>query len=110
MSLTRAQILSAPTRPVEAIECPELGGTVHLRQLSGAEVARVYAGERDPQSITQDLVALSLCDEQGARLMELGDGATLYEAHPAQALEPIIGAALRINRLTKEAAAEAGKV
>jgi hypothetical protein len=108
--LTREQILSAPTRPVVQVQCPDLGGPVCLRQLSGAEMAALYANERDNQAITQDLVASSLCDSEGNRLMtQPGDGAALYAAHPAHALKPIVDEALRINRMTKEAVDDARK-
>lgn len=108
--LSREQILSANTRPVAEVECPALGGTVCLRALSGAEMTRIYQGGREATEVVQDLVALSLCDSEGVRLFgQPGDGRLLYEAHNAQALEPIVTKAMAINRLTKEAVDDARK-
>jgi hypothetical protein len=108
--LTRTEILTAPTRPVVPVECPELGGVVHLRMLSGAEVAHIEREGRTDMEFVQDLVALSLCASDGVRLLtEKGDGKTLYEAHSSFVLEPLVTAALRINRMTKESTDAAKK-
>lgn len=106
--MDRAQLLGKSTRPVVAVECPDLG-RVYLRELSGAEMARLYTGERPVEEITQLLVAASLCDAEGARLLKPEDGLALYEAHPSRVLAPIVDEALRINRMTKAAVEEAKK-
>lgn len=107
--LTRDQILSAQTRPVVEVDCPDLGGKVCLRQLSGAEMVQVYGDERPTEQVVPALVALSLCDENGARMFKAEDHGELYAAHPAHVLQPIIEKALEINRLTKEAVDAARK-
>lgn len=108
--LTREQLLSAPTRPVVQVDVPALGGAVCIRALSGAEVSRLYEGERLAHAITEDLVALSLCDAEGKRLMDQpGDGRALYEAHPSHVLAPLVAKALEVNRMTPEAVDAARK-
>ena len=106
--MNRDQLLSPSTRPVIPFECPELG-LVHLRELSGAEMADMYASDNKPEAITQTIVALSLCDEHGKRLLKPEDGRTLYEAHPSRVLAPIVDEVLRINRMTKAAVDDAKK-
>ncbi len=109
MGLTRADLLK-DSRPIVSLDVPALGGMVHLRQLSGAEVTRVYEGERPHAAIAADIVALSLCDESGMRLMtEPDDGRAFYAAHPLAVLQPIVDKAMEINGMTKGAVEAARK-
>ena len=108
--LTREAMLAADTRPIVTVECPELGGTVCLRALSGAEASFVYGkAESDQAATIRACVALSVCDEAGDRLFTMDDVAMLFERHSFSAMQPIVARALEINRMSKEGADSARK-
>lgn len=95
--------------PTEKVDVPELGGHVYIRTMT--------AGDRDRFEVqisqTRDnfrarLVAFTACDEKGARVFDEGDIAMLSKL-PANVVQPIAEAALRLNRLTAEAVEDLGK-
>ena len=89
MMLSRDVLLSPPPPPI-SIDVPELGGEVFMRVLSGLEymamMDRVRAEEMGERESSAMLLELSLCDEDGKRVLDDGDGLRLAEGHgPAYA-------------------------
>lgn len=74
--LNKESILAAADMPLEAVPCPEWGGTVHVRTMSGTERDAFEAGMLDAKekgvsglaNIRARLVVRVACDEQGNRL------------------------------------------
>lgn len=69
--LTRASILAANdlAHDLQAVAVPEWGGTVHVRVMTGAERSAFEAAVvRDKDDAIPRLVALTCCDESGARI------------------------------------------
>ena len=114
--LSASQIISADDAKIEAIEVPEWGGTVYVKTLRGTDrdafetslIAR--EGERDGrmENVRARLVALTLCDEAGARLFEDGEIAALGRKS-ARALDRVFAVAQRLNGIGTEQAAAAKK-
>lgn len=113
--LTREQILGIQDAEVVAVECPEWGGTVYVRSMSGADrdefesaaVALRKAGQLSGQARAL-VCAFVLCDESGARLFRLEDVEAIG-AKRASVLERIAEAGMQINRLTAEAVEDEAK-
>jgi hypothetical protein len=108
MPLTKDQILAAAKRDITTVHVPALGGDVCVRPLSGAEASEVYATCTDRRSITEAIVARSLCDADGNRLFETSETAALFDK-PYNALTPLMEAAMRINLVGVEAQDDAKK-
>lgn len=73
----RDRILAfAATPKAKAIEVPALGGTVHIRPMSVAGMARINA-EKDQSQRAVIMLADCLCDENGVRLFTQQDEAAL---------------------------------
>lgn len=108
MGLTREQILTACKRQVVTVDVPALGGPVHLRALTGAEAAAVHRGVTEPSKRTEAMVAVTLCDEAGARILTIADAEELFDK-PVGVLNGLVGKALEVNRMTQEASDAARK-
>jgi len=73
VALTRDQILSA-SLAMKAVACPEWGGTVYVRELTGAEFDEFREsglgadGQLADRQIVARLVCRCACDESGTRL------------------------------------------
>lgn len=90
--LTREQILAAVDLKVEAVEVPEWGGTVYLRNLSGkardqfeSTRFRMVNGKAEiiHANTRASLLALSICDAQGNLQMQKSDVEALGEKNGA---------------------------
>ena len=114
--LSKDAILAADDLPRETVHVLEWGGDVYVRTMSGADrdafetslIAR--EGERDGrmENVRARLVALTLCDESGARLFEDGEIAALGRKS-ARALDRVFAVAQRLNGIGTEQAAAAKK-
>ena len=90
--LTREQILAATDIKIEAVDVPEWGGVVYVRNLKGRARDK-FEGSRfrmkgDKVEILHDntranLLALSLCDEQGTLIFTEADIVELGEKNAA---------------------------
>lgn len=72
-SLTLSEILAPRELPREAVDVPELGGTVFIRALRADERDRLDAhvfrdGNRDLTNFRARMVAYAICDAQGNSL------------------------------------------
>lgn len=106
--LSRSQILAAADIAFEDVAVPEWGGTVRVRGLTGAErdafeasiVTQHGKQQRiDLQNMRARFVALSVCDEQGARVFGDRDVEALG-AKSASALQRVFEVAQRLSGLS----------
>jgi hypothetical protein len=110
--LSREQFLGADTLTRVEIQIPELGGSVYVRVLTGAERdwldSHVFDDEGEILPPKQRLanyrgrlVALSTCNADGTSLFTLADVETLSRM-AAKVLDRIVDVAQRINGMTQE--------
>lgn len=103
---TRDRILAAigSFRPV-AVEIPALGGTVHVRPLSLAGMARFQAA-KDEGRAPAIMILDCLCDEHGRRLLTDADEAALADL-PSAVAQTLVEAITAASALTAEATEDA---
>lgn len=107
MVLTKDEILSAEDLKREEVDVPEWGGAVFVRMLTGRErdnLEAFWLRSKEAGSYANaraTLVALTVCDESGARLFSDADIEALG-GKSAAALDRLSDVAQRINRLTKK--------
>jgi hypothetical protein len=113
--LTRDAILTANDLRVQSLDCPEWGGVIYLRVLSGSERDAFEASmQADPQgrknlvNFRARFAVLVVCDEKGTRLFADGDAAKLG-AKAAPVLDRILEAGLKLNGLTEAGVEALGK-
>lgn len=115
--LTREQILGAADIKTETVNVPEWGGEVRIKGLTGAdrdafEAAITTIKGKDTRvnwvNVRARFVALSIVDENGARIFTEGDIKALGEKSAA-ALDRVYAAAQKLSGLTDEDAAEMAK-
>lgn len=102
MSLNRNSFLSYKDLPRKEVAIPELGGAVYVRTLTARErdafeIANTKAHARDFRA---RLVVATACDEAGVDLFRVDDVAAVSNLS-CSVLDPIVDAALAINRFTK---------
>lgn len=105
--LTKSAILAANDLPSESVPVPEWGGDVLVRTMSGTDRDAFEASLLDKdgrmQNVRARLVALSLCDANGARLFEDNEIAALG-LKSARALDRVFSVAQRLNGIGAEQA------
>lgn len=89
---------------VEAVD-PNDPETVFVREISAKELSEFQMGAVDKKgrptgltSFRERLVALCACDKDGKRLFDNSDEAAIAQL-PASAVEPIVEAAQRLNKI-----------
>lgn len=98
---------------VTSVEVP--GGTVHVRQFSAGDRAKLLTIGKDIEetgnhtAFLVHTVILAVCDQDGRRLYQEADYDRLAEHVPAPVLDAIAEAALRVNGMTKDAVEDAKK-
>jgi hypothetical protein len=102
VTLNREQILAVRAAlPREAVDVPELGGTVYVRALTLKEVGDIQTAQKtltDPLLMHPKLVILAIVDEAGAPLFGPAD-ADAVASLPWPALKLMVDAIMRINRM-----------
>lgn len=106
--LSAEDILKANDIKVEAVEVPEWGGTVHVRQFSAAVRDQFDAllsgnGENDEPDLTNvrgRVLALAVCDPDGKPLFTLEQAEALGAKSDA-AIARVYDAAAKLNKLRK---------
>lgn len=110
--LDKAAILAADDLPRETVAVPEWGGEVCVRTMTGTErdafESGLLAKEGRMENVRARLVSLTLCDEQGERLFDDAEVATLGKKS-ARALDRVFAVAQRLNGIGTEAAEAAKK-
>lgn len=109
--LTREAILAKTALRSELVSVPEWGGTVRVRELTGAERDTYEAGlvkmqDGGSTDLTMDnararLAALSIVDDSGARIFEDEDVLKLGKLSAA-ALSRVFDVAARLSKITSE--------
>jgi hypothetical protein len=103
MILNKEAILSTvPVLTKEEVYIPEWDGSVYVRVLRSGEKDALEAKftETKNKNFRARLVVAVVCDEHGEKLFKEADILVLAQ-HSAAALEPIVEAAMRLNRWTK---------
>ena len=107
--LSRAEILQALDLPRERVAVPEWGGDVFVRALNGSERDSLEAwmlemngkGAQDLYgNMTARLAAMTMVDEQGNNLFEMGDVVVLGRKS-ANALRRVVEVAQRLSGVTQ---------
>lgn len=109
MYLTREQILNADDLKTQEVECPEWGGTVVVKMMTGKErdafEASLSDGGRNPKvkydNIRAKLVAMTVIDESKKLMFTIADVETLGNKSAA-ALDRVFTVAQKLCGLTKE--------
>ncbi len=110
--LTRDAILKAEDLQTEEVDVPEWGGKVRVRSLTGSERDAFEAACVDAKGQMKDaaeafanlrarLVALTVVDEEGARMFGLPDVGALG-AKNARALNRVFEVAQKLSGLSKD--------
>jgi hypothetical protein len=114
--MTKDLILAATDSPTEAVDCPEWGGTVHVRTMSGTERDAFEGSMLDAKgkgvsnlsNIRARLLVRVLCDDAGNLLFGHGDADALGKKS-AKVLDRLFDVAQRVNGLgAKDVAALQG--
>lgn len=118
MGLTKAAILAADDRRLEPVEVPEWGGTVYLREMSGAEregyleALRKRTGPEGTltrfRNLQAELLVQVLVDERGAPLFD-ADEVDALGGKSGAVLQRLFAHAAEMNGLNAEAEDEAGE-
>ena len=113
MSLTAEQILAARGRlRSELVPCPELGGDIRIREMTGAEreewESLYTGGMAERHHIRAATVCLTAVDDEGKRLFR-DDQITEIAELPARVLIRLADVAIRLSGLTPDAVEEAEK-
>lgn len=109
MSLTREQILGADDLRTKAVDVPEWGGPVRIRELSARESADWVARSNDPDVPQAErglvtislMLVLSVIDGEGKRIFTDEDIAALQAKNP-EAIRRVFDACLAFNGATAE--------
>lgn len=108
--LTRDEILAVDDRSYEEVDCPEWGGTVRLRSITGAErdsyeqsliVQRGKSREMNLRNARAKLIVLCAVDEAGRRLFSEADVAALSKKN-AKPLDRLFDACRKIAGLSDD--------
>lgn len=106
LSATDFRLLKDRARRTEAVTVAELGGVVHVRELSALEKDRLDDALTDDKgkgiadNVRAKVFAACACDESGAALFGLtpADVAEIG-SWPLAVIDPVYEAGMRINRL-----------
>ncbi len=117
-ALTRDAILSADDLKTESVKVPEWGGTVIVRELTGAERDTWEASvvktngtkvKIDSHNMRAKLAALCIVDDDGRRLFTEKDVVKLGDKSAA-ALDRVTDVARRLSRIGEDELESLGKV
>lgn len=113
MDLTREQ-MDDYQAPTTAVECPELGGTVYVRELDTDGVEQMAIESQAAAKGDEILrirflyrvAVLTISDVSGKRLYG-NDETAAIKKWPFSALERVVEAALKLNKMDEESLAKA---
>ncbi len=102
--LTKDQILDCNDLTIEKVECPEWGGNVFVKNMSGINRDKFeceFANNTDAilPNIRAKLACLTVCDAEGVLLFEYDDVEKLGLKNCAP-LDRIFDVAMRINKIS----------
>jgi len=103
--LTKQTILQCDDLPRQLVTIPEWGGDVYVRTMTGTDrdafEASLLVNETRMENVRARLVALTLCDDAGARIFEDHEIAALGKKS-ARALDRVFSVAQRLNGIGTE--------
>ncbi|MFI0897062.1 hypothetical protein [Streptomyces sp. NPDC020983] len=111
MTLSRDAIIAAVDSRTETVPCPEWGGDVNIRSMTGAERDEYENGLRkkgqlDLRNARARLLVRVLVNENGTRIFADQDAMALGKKNAA-VLERLYDVAARLSGMTDEAAEDA---
>jgi hypothetical protein len=117
--LNKAAFLEAAAKslPTERVDVPELGGFVYVRAMSGVErdaweksliSGRGKKTSVNTENIRAKLVAKTVCDEQGERILDDSDAIALGKMR-VDVLQKLFNVAQRLSGVSDEDVEELGK-
>lgn len=119
MSLSKEQIMGQPEKACIEIEVPEWGGTVFIRQLAGWERDVLEMKALDQKTLKPTVNSMNgfrglqccyfLSDSEGNRLFPADEGFYKLAQKSAAALDRIVDAGRRYNRMDDEGVKDAEK-
>lgn len=98
-TLSRDDLLDTSSFKREPVEIPSRGGRVYVRQLSWLAVADQGADDESEAVITAKMVARSLVDENGKRLLGDDDWSEFSDSLAPKEFKSIMEAVQRLNAL-----------
>jgi hypothetical protein len=109
--LNKQSIIEAEDRPITEVDCPEWGGTVGIRAMSGSDMAEyqgvlaegVGEGNMDYPQLILLLLSMSIVDSEGARMFSRSDIKCLGDKS-GQCLMRVFKAAASLNNLDEDLA------
>lgn len=110
--LTADDILGKDDRDYVEVECPEWGGTVRVRSLTGAEAvvfANSLKSEKGRAQAMIRIIAMCACDENGKRIFT-PEQVEMLASRNLRACMRVKDAAMRHNGYTTEGEADAAEV
>jgi len=107
MPLTREQIDKAADAKIITVACPELGGDVCIRLMSvgdrdSYELKLLEAEGKAIPDFRSELLARTLCDEQGDLLYPGEEGVEALRRRSSDVMHKLWQEALKHNALTEE--------
>jgi hypothetical protein len=107
MALTREQIDKAADAKIITVPCPELGGDVCIRLMSvgdrdSYELKLLEAEGKAIPDFRSELLARTLCDEQGDLLYPGDEGVAALKRRSSDVMHKLWQSALKHNALTEE--------
>jgi len=104
--MNRDEIIQVNDSKVEAVQCEEWGGTVHIKSLSGRERRTLEIdiskdAKSDGPAIAR-VVCMCLCDDKGTALFAYPQDIDVLETKSITVLQRIFSAALKLNAFTKK--------
>lgn len=108
--LSRANFLSHKTIPRVEVQVPELGDSVFVRAMTARERDQFETANTKAKAVDfrARLVIACTCDETGVDVFKIEDLEVITNLS-SSALDPIVTAALKINKYTDEDKAELEK-
>lgn len=112
MALTIREILTKDDRPVERVDCPEWGGHVCIRPITGDTYDRltgVYGGATEIEGMRAAVVAECICNEDGSEQETEPEDVTLLGQKHGGALNRVYERCMEISGMVEEAIGDAVK-
>lgn len=115
--LTLKDLMEVPAFKIERAEIPALGGEVAFRDIAGADRDRIVgffhdagdAAAKRNWEFKRLVIGLSLCDEQGARLIPDDQIEPVLGRFGGQVIDELYAVASRVSGFGASAAEDAAK-
>lgn len=113
MLLGKEQLLQSPSLATQDVELPEFGGTLRIREWTGADndaFGKAVDGIKFDGAMFAAAVAVSAVDDRGNRLFDMnGDLTRIASTWPKSALQRVWNAVQSMNRIGQQGLEDAEK-